>query len=62
MTFESNEMWRGYGILSLKGKVHKKSKKKITSVSFAFTHTYTLEKLTLLLYFPKRKGRLTKKR
>ena len=37
------------------GKVHrKKSKKKLTSVSFAFTHTYTLEKLTLLLFFPKR--------
>ena len=29
----------------------KKSKKKLTSVSFAFTHTYTLEKLTLLLFF-----------
>ena len=30
----------------------KKSKKKLTSVSFAFTHTYTLEKLTLLPFFP----------
>ena len=40
---------------SPKGKVHrKKSKKKLTSVSFAFTHTYTLEKLTLLLFSPKR--------
>ena len=29
----------------------KKSKKKLTSVSFVFTHTYTLEKLTLLLLF-----------
>ena len=28
-----------------KGKVHEKSKKKLTSVSFVFTHTYTLEKL-----------------
>ena len=37
-----------------KGKVHrKKSKKRLTSVSFAFTHTYTLEKLTLLLFSPK---------
>ena len=52
-----------YQIKLTKGKVHrKKSKKKITSVSFAFTHTYTLEKITLLLSFPKRKGRLTKKR
>ena len=31
-----------------------KREKKLTSVSFAFTHTYTLEKLTLLLFFPKR--------
>ena len=39
----------------IKGKVHeKKSKKILTSVSFAFTHTYTLEKLTLLLFSPKR--------
>ena len=37
-----------------KGKVQKKSTKKLTSVSFAFTHTYTLEKLTLLLFFPER--------
>ena len=35
---------------SRKGKVHKRKVKK--SVSFAFTHTYTLEKLTLLLFFP----------
>ena len=34
---------------SNKGKVHgKKSKKKLTSVSFAFTHTYTLEKMLVL--------------
>ena len=41
-----------------KGKVHrKKSKKKLTSVSFAFTHTYTLEKLTLLLFSPSVHGK-----
>ena len=44
-----------------KGKVHrKKSKKKLTSVSFAFTHTYTIEKLTLLLFFPKRTWKILK--
>ena len=44
-----------------KGKVHKKkSKKKLTTVSFAFTHTYTLEKLTLLLFFPKRTWKILK--
>ena len=43
------------------GKVHrKKSKKKLTSVSFAFTHTYTLEKLTLLLFSPKRTWKILK--
>ena len=36
--------------ISPKGRCKKKSKK--TSVSFAFTHTYTLEKLTLLLFPP----------
>ena len=36
------------------GARNKKVKKKLTSVSFAFTHTYTLEKLTLLLFSPKR--------
>ena len=46
---------------STKGKVHnKKSKKKLTSVSFAFTHTYTLKKLTLLLFFPKRTWKILK--
>ena len=39
---------------------YKKSKKKLTSVSFAFTHTYTLEKLTLLLFFPKRTWKILK--
>ena len=34
--------------------------KKLTSVSFAFTHTYTLEKLTLLLFFPKRTWKILK--
>ena len=29
-----------------------KRKKKLTNVSFAFTHTYTLEKLTFFLFFP----------
>ena len=29
-------------------------------VSFAFTHTYTLEKLTLLLFFPKRTWKILK--
>ena len=44
-----------------KGKVHrKKSKKKLTSVSFAFTHKYTLEKLKLLLFFPKRTWKILK--
>ena len=44
-----------------KGKVHeKKSKKKITSVSFAFTHTYTLRRLTLLLFPPKRTWKILK--
>ena len=44
-----------------KGKVHKKKvKKKLTSVSFAFTHTYTLEKLTLLLFSPKRIWKILK--
>ena len=41
-----------------KGKVHeKKVKKKLTSVRFAFTHTYTLEKLTLLLFSPSVHGK-----
>ena len=39
---------------TLRGRCMKKSKKKLTSVSFAFTHTYTLKKLTLLLFSPKR--------
>ena len=38
----------------------KKVKKKLTSVSFAFTHKYTLEKLTLLLFFPKRTWKILK--
>ena len=40
--------------------MQKKVKKKLTSVSFAFTHTYTLEKLTLLLFFPKRTWKILK--
>ena len=42
------------------GKVHKKKVKKLTSVTFAFTHTYTLEKLTLLLFAPKRTSKILK--
>ena len=44
----------------LRGRCIKKSKKKLTSVSFAFTHTYTLEKLTLLLFSPKRTWKILK--
>ena len=41
--------WRN----QIRGRCRKnKSKKELTSVSFPFTHTYTLEKLTLLLFFP----------
>ena len=35
----------------------KRSKKKLTSVRFAFAHTYTLEKLTLLLFSPSVHGK-----
>ena len=34
-----------------------KKVKKLTRVSFAFTHTYTLEKLTLLLFSPSVHGK-----
>ena len=34
--------------------MHEKKVKKLTIVSFAFTHTYTQGKLTLLLFSPKR--------
>ena len=44
----------------LLGEGAKKSKRKLTSVSFTFTHTYTLEKLTLLLFFPKRTWKILK--
>ena len=41
-----------------KGKVHrKKSKNKLTIVSFAFTHTYNLEKLKLFLFSPSVHGK-----
>ena len=43
----------------MKGKVQKKVKKKLTSVSFASTH-YTLEKLTILLFFSKRTWKILK--
>ena len=39
---------------------NKKVKKKLTSVSFAFTLTYTLEKLTLSLFSPKRTWKILK--
>ena len=44
----------------LRGRCQKKSRKKLTSVSFAFTHTYTLEKLTLLLFPPSVHGKIWK--
>ena len=50
----------GISWIWLRGRCIKKSKKKLTSVSFAFTHTYTLEKLTLLLFFPKRTWKILK--
>ena len=34
--------------------MQKKGRKKITNVSFDFTHTYTLKKLKKNLFFPKR--------
>ena len=37
-----------------------KIKGKKTSVSFAFTHTYTLEKLTFFLFFPKHTWKIKK--
>ena len=39
------------------GEGAKKSKNKLRSVSFAFTHTFTLEKLTLLLFPPSVHGK-----
>ena len=60
------ELWKELNYISTlavctQGKVQKKEKKKeLTSVSFAFTHTYTLEKLTLLLFFPKRTWNILK--
>ena len=44
--------------ISSKGKAQKKKLKK--QLSFAFTHTYTLEKLTLLLFAPKRTSKILK--
>ena len=48
------QLKRPISLFSLWERCIKKNKKKLTTVSFAFTHTYTLEKLTLLLFFPKR--------
>ena len=42
------------------GKVQKKEGQKLKGVSFAFTHTYTLEKLTVFLFFPKRTWKFLK--
>ena len=39
---------------TLRERCIEKKVKKLTSVSFAFTHTYTLAKLALLLFSPKR--------
>ena len=38
----------------------KKFEKKLTNVSFAFTHTYTPVKLTFFLFFPKRTKKILK--
>ena len=38
--------------LIIKGKVQKKTRKKITSVSFAFSHTYTPVKTNIFPFFP----------
>ena len=35
----------------------KKKEKKLTNVSFAFTHTYTLEKLTFYFFSPSVHGK-----
>ena len=43
----------------LRGRCKKKVKKKLTSVSFAFTHTYTLEKLALLFFPPSVHGQFS---
>ena len=39
--------------MHIRERCKKKKEKKLTSVSFAFTHTNTLEKLTFFLFFPK---------
>ena len=44
-----------------KGKVQKKLKKNLTSVSFAFTHTYTAVKTNSFRFFPKRTWKILKK-
>ena len=42
------------------GKGAKNKEKKLTSVSLAFTHTHTLEKLTFFPFFPKRTRKILK--
>ena len=50
---QCSKLYHQFHLTELRGRCKiKKSKTKLTSVSFAFTHTYTLEKLTLLLFFP----------
>merc|ERR1712223_1732972 len=46
--------------MGLRKRCIEKKVKKITSVSVAFTHTYTSEKLSLLLFFPKRTWKILK--
>ena len=41
-------------------KVQKKGTKKLTSVSFAFTHTYTPVKANIFPFFPKRTWKILK--
>ena len=38
--------------IAFKGKVQKKKEKNLTSVSFAFTHTYTPVKTNIFRFFP----------
>ena len=44
-------------LIALRERCIEKKVKKLTSVSFAFTHTYTLKKLTLLLFSPSVHGK-----
>ena len=46
--------------LPLRERFKKKIEKKLTNVSFAFTHTYTPVKLTFFVFFPKRTWKILK--